>query len=78
MENRQAISGLNSVSNRSSRDGSRAATVGMARWAVPARVQRVERMRKDVRTRPRVAPLNAARTAQRAVPTTYCSRARQN
>jgi hypothetical protein len=41
----------------------------MARCAVPVRVQRAERMLKDVRGTLYVAPLNAARTAQRAVPT---------
>ena len=41
----------------------------MGACAVPGRVQRAERMRKDVRTRLRVAPLTAAWTAQRATPT---------
>jgi hypothetical protein len=48
--------------------------VGMARCAVPARVQRAERMFQDVQITPHVAPLNAARTAQRAVPTSNYSR----
>jgi hypothetical protein len=42
---------------------------GMARCAVPARIQRAERMLVDVRITLYVAPLNAARTAQRDVPT---------
>src|SRR6266508_569505 len=42
--------------------------VGTSRCDVPARVQRAERAAPDVVT-PLVAPLNAARTAQRAVPT---------
>jgi hypothetical protein len=41
----------------------------MACRAVPARVQRAERMLEDVRITLYVAPLNAARTAQRAIPT---------
>ena len=45
--------------------------VGTARCAVTADVQRAERTGEDVRTSLRVAPLNAARTAQRAVPTTH-------
>jgi hypothetical protein len=41
----------------------------MARRAVPARVQRAEQMLKDIRITLGIAPLNAARTAQRAIPT---------
>ena len=41
----------------------------MARRAVPARVQRAERMIEEVRLTLYVAPLNAARTAQCAIPT---------
>jgi len=44
--------------------------VGTSRCDVPARVQRAERALRDMRITPLVAPLNAARTAQRAVPTT--------
>jgi len=40
--------------------------VGMARCAVPARVQRAEHMLEDTRIAVPLAPLNAARTAQRA------------
>jgi hypothetical protein len=43
--------------------------VGTSRCDVPARVQRAEQMLEGVRTKVRIAPLNAARTAQRAVPT---------
>jgi Uma2 family endonuclease len=43
-------------------------SAGMARCAVPARVQRAERMPEDVRITRYVAPLNAARTAQRTIP----------
>jgi hypothetical protein len=42
--------------------------VGTARCAVPARVQRAERIPGTVRFILYVAPLNAARTAQRAIP----------
>ena len=38
----------------------------MARCAVPARVQRAEPMPNDMRIKTTAAPLNAARTAQRA------------
>ena len=41
----------------------------MARCAVPARVQRAERILKGARIKAYVAPLNAALTAQRAIPT---------
>src|SRR5215470_14059674 len=44
--------------------------VGTSRCDVPARVQRAERIPQDERTTADVAPLYAARTAQRAVPTT--------
>src|SRR5215813_12854459 len=44
--------------------------VGTSRCDVPGRVQRAERTRQDVRAAAGVAPLYAARTAQRAVPTT--------
>src|SRR5262245_7044930 len=44
--------------------------VGTSRCDVPGRVQRAERIDPDVRAAPDVAPLDAARTAQRAVPTT--------
>jgi hypothetical protein len=40
----------------------------MALCAVTARVQQAERMIEDARLTPDVAPLNAARTAQRAIP----------
>src|SRR5262245_5252789 len=43
--------------------------VGTSRCDVPGRVQRAERTRQDVRAATHVAPLYAARTAQRAVPT---------
>ena len=47
----------------------------MARCAVPARVQRAERMLEGVRITPCVAPLHAARTAQRAIHTNLgCAR----
>jgi hypothetical protein len=42
--------------------------VGMARCAVPARVQRAERMLDATRINVHIAPLNAARTAQRTIP----------
>jgi hypothetical protein len=41
----------------------------MARCAVPARVQRAEGILDDMRIKAPVAPLNAARTAQRAIRT---------
>jgi hypothetical protein len=41
---------------------------GMARYVVPARAERVEYTRYNVRPSS-IAPLDAARTAQRAVPT---------
>ena len=41
----------------------------MVRCTVPARIQGVERMLDDPRITVLVAPLNAARTAQRAVST---------
>src|SRR5262249_42063124 len=44
--------------------------VGTSRCDVPGRVQRAERTRQDARAAAHVAPLYAARTAQRAVPTT--------
>src|SRR5262249_3141672 len=44
--------------------------VGTSRCDVPARVQRAERISQDERTTADVAPLDAARQAQRAVPTT--------
>jgi hypothetical protein len=40
----------------------------MARCAVTARVQRAERILMEVRLTAHVAPLNEARTAQRAIP----------
>src|SRR5215813_11404972 len=40
--------------------------VGTSRCDVPARVQRAERISRDERTTADVAPLDAARTAQRA------------
>jgi hypothetical protein len=43
--------------------------VGMARCAVPARVQRAEQMLEHTRITFCEPPLNAARTAQRAIPT---------
>ncbi len=43
--------------------------VGTSRCDVPARVRRAERTMQDTRVTTLVAPLNAARTAQRAVPT---------
>ena len=43
--------------------------VGTSRCDVPARVQRAERMLDGLKTKVCIAPLNAARTAQRAVPT---------
>src|SRR5262245_25973777 len=43
--------------------------VGTSRGDVPVRVQRSERTCQDVRAAAPVAPLYAARTAQRAVPT---------
>jgi len=43
--------------------------VGMARCAVPARVQRAEQTRETMRTTTGAAPLNGAQTAQRVVPT---------
>src|SRR5215468_9005403 len=46
------------------------AVVGTSRCDVPGRVQRAERISRDERTTAPVAPLDAARTAQRAVPTT--------
>jgi hypothetical protein len=57
--------------------------VGTARCAVTARVQQAERILSDMRTTVAIAPLNAARTAQRdvrrAVPTpvvvSRCARA---
>jgi len=42
--------------------------VGTSRYDVPARVQRAERAAPDVRVTSLVAPLNAARTAQRHGP----------
>ena len=44
-----------------------AGLLGTSHCDVPARVQRAERMVKDARVTAHVAPLNAARTAQRAV-----------
>src|SRR5262249_27836358 len=44
--------------------------VGTSRCDVPARVQRAERISQHERATAGVAPLDAARTAQRAVPTT--------
>src|SRR5262245_10021723 len=44
--------------------------VGTSRCDVPGRVQRAERTSQDLRAAAHVAPLYAARTAQRAVPTT--------
>src|SRR5262249_52996903 len=44
--------------------------VGTSRCDAPARVQRAERISQQERTTADVAPLYAARTAQRAVPTT--------
>ena len=43
--------------------------VGTARCAVPSRVERAELMLANTRITMTIAPLNAARTAQRAVPT---------
>src|SRR5215468_8590488 len=48
-----------------------AAVVGTSRRDVPGRVQRAERISQAERTAADVAPLDAARTAQRAVPTTH-------
>jgi len=45
--------------------------VGTSRCDVPARVQRAERIASNEHTIVSVAPLNAARTAQRAVPTHF-------
>ena len=44
--------------------------VGTSRCDVPARVQRAERIARDVRTRPTLRRYYAARTPQRGVPTT--------
>ena len=41
----------------------------MTRYVVPARVQRAEQMLYDMRIAVHIARLNAARTAQRAAPT---------
>jgi len=51
--------------------------VGMARCAVPARVQRAEQMLNGMRITVPMAPLNAARRAQRAIPTPGSVRMRQ-
>src|SRR5579864_5741821 len=62
MTSRSALRGaIKSVGHRS--------VVGTLRCDVPARVQRAERMLDGSRTKVRIAPLNASRTAQRAVPT---------
>src|ERR1700694_5555758 len=45
--------------------------VGRARCAVSDRVQRSERILNDLRITVPTAPLNAARTAQRALPTRW-------
>jgi hypothetical protein len=44
---------------------------GIARYPVPARVQRAERMLEGVRIAVPIAPLNAARKAQRAITTRW-------
>ena len=46
----------------------------MARCAVPARVQRAERMLDEMRITVFTAPLNTARTAQRAIQPVVVSR----
>jgi hypothetical protein len=48
--------------------------VGTPRCGVTARVQRAELTTPPVKITPYVAPLNAARTARRAVPTLHCLR----
>src|SRR5262249_7487170 len=45
--------------------------VGASRWDGAGRVQQAGRMKRDVQNAATVAPLHAARTAQRAVPTTW-------